>query len=202
MPDFQETINLRERMKNANSARPTGSRRVVAGKNTAKAQEIDRLYEGENKDVNMKKDLQKISRPVLKKEKDWMKIVMVLMIIILIASFGYVKYKERNDKLAEETKNKNTGWYSIKLIDENIYYGQVEDTTSDPVVIKNVYYNYDQLKKTGEVDETGKLRLVKRGQETHGPDGTMDIIRSQILFMEPLREDSKVLEAIRNNEKQ
>ena len=69
------------------------------------------------------------------------------------------------------------------------------------MIIENVYYNYDQQKGTKTIEETGSLRLVKRGQETHGPEGIMNIVRLQVLYMEPLKKDSKVLEAILNYEK-
>jgi hypothetical protein len=87
-------------------------------------------------------------------------------------------------------------------VNDQTYYGQVEDKASDPVVVKNVYYNYDQLNKEAEpADASGNLRLVKRGKEAHGPDGSMEIIRGQVIFIEPLKEDSKVLKAILDYEK-
>jgi hypothetical protein len=71
-------------------------------------------------------------------------------------------------------------------------------------VIENVYYDYDQLNpaaKEEERSDTSSLRLVKRGKETHGPVGTMNIVRAQIVYMEPLANDSKVLKAILDYEK-
>jgi len=40
------------------------------------------------------------------------------------------------------------------------------------------------------------LTLVKMGAEVHGPTGELKLNRDQILFVENLREDSKVVEAI------
>ena len=88
-------------------------------------------------------------------------------------------------------------------MNDEIYYGQIDDIKSDPIVIKNAYYNYDQAnkEKNKEEDKSNNLRLIKRGKETHGPNGTMDIVRSQVVYMELLSDDSKVLQAIINYEK-
>jgi len=74
-------------------------------------------------------------------------------------------------------------------------------------VIDNVYYDYDQLSSSAKAtedknnDQTGQIRLVKRGKETHGPSGSLDVVRMQVLYMEPLADDSKVLKAIVEYEK-
>jgi hypothetical protein len=49
--------------------------------------------------------------------------------------------------------------------------------------------------------ENANLRLVKRGKEVHGPDGTLSVVRAQVVYMEPMKEDSKVLKAILEYEK-
>ncbi|MFH0923104.1 MAG: hypothetical protein V1825_00025, partial [Candidatus Falkowbacteria bacterium] len=60
----------------------------------------------------------------------------------------------------------------------------------------------DQIEGNNEnTSETGSIRLVKRGKETHGPSGVMNIVRAQVVYMEPLDEESKVLKAILNYEK-
>ncbi|WP_319526173.1 hypothetical protein [uncultured Desulfosarcina sp.] len=100
--------------------------------------------------------------------------------------------------------NIETGWYAVKLVSGETYYGQINDTDADPVVIKNVYYNYDQMLENqgkNNTNQSGSVRLVKRGKEPHGPDTTMSIIRNQVKYMEALKQDSKVLQAILQYEK-
>ena len=123
--------------------------------------------------------------------------VIFLLAFLMVAGFLYWLFFYNPDKYSGETK-----WYSIKLVNGEVYYGQVDNISADPVVVTNVYYNYEQLEGTDkDIDETGNLRLVKRGKETHGPDGTMNIVREQILYLEPLADDSKVLKAIMDYEK-
>ena len=97
-----------------------------------------------------------------------------------------------NDQQIKENK-----WYSVKLVNGEIYYGQIFNTKSNPLIIKNIYYDYDQISNNNEeLINPDNLRLVKRGNEKNGNDGTMEIIRTKVLFIEPLRDDSKILQAI------
>jgi len=172
--DFQKTVNLK-----------SGQRKKAGA-------QIERVY-GEDAQAGEQKfnkpKIRQVNEPLFKR----LVILLAIIAVLIVVYFLFIKKDENQQDISN--------WYAIKLVNEEIYYGQVEDTASDPVVIENVYYNYDQQKGNKEITETGSLRLVKRGQETHGPAGTMDIIRSQILYMEPLKEDSKVLEAILSYER-
>ncbi len=178
MSDFQQTVDLRKKNKKTD------------------LEEIYRRGEDENR------DLKKISRPEEnpRREKIIKITVFILAFLIVIFTARVLFFKDKHSGKIDENKI----WYSVKLANSEIFYGQIADVKSDPVVMSNVYYNYDQAKEkdgSKQAGETGNLRLVKRGKETHGPDGTMDIVRSQILFMEPLQADSKVLKAILDYEK-
>jgi hypothetical protein len=169
---FQKTVNLKE-----------------------KGGEIDKLYSGE------RQEFQKISQPKQKKinEPVFRRVVFFLSIVFIIFVFYFLFF---HGKIWSPEGENNSSWYAVKLSSEEIFYGQIKDTSADPVVMANVYYDYDQQK--GDKKTTGEnntLRLVKRGGETYGPDGTIEIVRSQVAYMEPLKKDSKVLEAILNYEK-
>ncbi len=189
--NFKETVNLKESGRLSQNARSprVGSSRF--------AEQIDHIY-GDK--ARGKRELQKISRPIERKiNEPIFKRIIILLAIILIGLVVYFLFFNKNNE-ANDANSLN--WYSVKLVDGEIFYGQIKDIASDPVIIKNVYYNYDQQKDgSDEVNATDSLRLVKRGKETHGPDGTLNVVRMQILYMEPLKKDSKVLEAILNYEK-
>jgi len=176
---FQKTVNLKEK--------PRSSREM----------EIDNLYNGE------KNEFQKISQPKPKKANEpFLKRVLFFLTIILIFAVVYFLFFRSNIlKPNSESKNSAT-WYAVKLATGETFYGQIKDTASDPVVMSNVYYDYDQQKGDGaKLAESNTLRLVKRGGETYGPNGTIEIVRSQVVTMEVMKKDSKVLEAILNYEK-
>lgn len=201
--NFKQTLNLREQAEKSHSplSRETMARRKKQAM-PSKAKQIERVYNngGEEK---TRKELQQISQPKPAKvnESIFKRIVIVLasVLVVVIAIWFFRDF--RGDNVTEEP-----AWYTIKLINNEVYYGQVSDLSADPVVVSNVYYHYDQINAESgsgdeEVNESGSLRLVKRGKETHGPSGTMNIIRAQVVYLEPLDNNSKVLQAILDYEK-
>ncbi|MFH1661972.1 MAG: hypothetical protein ABIA02_02665 [Candidatus Falkowbacteria bacterium] len=162
---------------------------------------LDHVYNNEEID-----DLQKINMPSIMKINDGVvKRAILVIAIILVCFIFYVTFLKHEPK---EELTVDNSWYTVKLVDGKVYYGQISDLSADPVVLESVYYNYDQIKvENGEEEikneesETGNIRLVKRGKETHGPTGTMNVVRAQVLYMEPLAENSKVLKAILEYEK-
>jgi len=181
MSNFQQTVDLRERPE----------------RKKPPPEPLEKIYQA---DGEAGQGLKKINQPAAK--RDYGQILRGAVLILAALVFGFIAYKlffvqDQTSKVAQS-------WYAVKLVDGEIFYGQITDIKTDPVVINNVYYDYDQAKakqagKTAE--ETGNLRLVKRGKETHGPDGSLNVVRSQVLFMEPLEADSKVLKAILEYEK-
>ena len=43
------------------------------------------------------------------------------------------------------------GWYAVKLINEEIYYGQIADLSADPVALSDVYFYMEQLNEDSKV---------------------------------------------------
>lgn len=183
---FRKTVDLKEQAERQQAAKQSKVSRAAG---------IDRIY---NEKEEARTDMQKIQKPVQKQvNEELFKRIVVLVAIIIVVGVSYFMFFKKS-----EDNGKAKNWYSIKLVNNEIFYGQIKDTGADPVVIKNVYYIYDQQKDEGKaVAETGNLRLVKRGKETHGPEGTMNVVRVQVLYMEPLKDDSKVLEAILSYER-
>lgn len=158
-------------------------------------------------EVEDKQEFQRINRPAYKPtgRRDWKALFIVIAVFLVASSYYWFVYRPR----AAAPKETPAKWYMVKLTDSETFYGSIGNTSADPVVINNVYYDYDQLQKkengtttaTADSGQTGSIRLVKRGKETHGPDGSLSVVRSQVLYMEPLAADSKVLKAIEEYEK-
>ena len=113
----------------------------------------------------------------------------ILLLLLVIILFAVSRGK---------TAVSGSGWYAIKLVNGEMYFGQIADEKADPLAVKNVYYNYQGKDET---DQSSNLRLVKRGKESYGPSGEMLVVRSQVVYIEPLKKSSKVLEAILEYEK-
>lgn len=134
----------------------------------------------------------------------------ILLTLVLLGGTFYLWYIsgfEISPTVQIRKINNSNPWYAVKLVDGEIVYGKITDINTDPLVIESVYYNYDQKiggndsEQKKAINEAGDLRLVKRGNETHGPDGKLQVFRAQVVFMENLRADSGVLRVIEENEK-
>jgi len=187
--NFKETVNLKDRMKKATRRKPIAQE--------SRAQEIDKLYEEEK--VKKKSEFKRITQPQKKEESTNLYKGLFFILLLVFLLFAYFTMFKNSEKSEEESITYQEKWYSIELKNSEVFYGKIGDLKNDPLEIKNVYYNYNQTNK--EEDISTNLRLVKRGKETYGPDGSMIVYSSNVNKIEPLSEISKVLTAILANEK-
>ena len=98
-------------------------------------------------------------------------------------------------------KDPNASDFSaVFLSNGQVYFGEVERDSSTEIVLKNVYYLQvaDTAGATGVNPLTQThFNLIKLGQELHGPTDELFINRSQVLFYENLRTDSKIVSSIK-----
>lgn len=223
MEDFQQTVDLKTqaerereamrkkiephtspRLRRASKSTPKSDKKK-AEKASTKASAIDQVYnDKEERETADNSEFKRIDRPEIRPnyENLYKRVVAVLAVIIVSLVSYWFFWGQNTGEVAPETAS-GPEWYLVKLVTGEAYYGQIDNISADPVVIKNVYYNYDQLNPDNNQEESegSNLRLVKRGKETHGPEGTMNIVRAQVVYMEPLKEESKVLKAILDYEK-
>ncbi len=93
-------------------------------------------------------------------------------------------------------------YQAVFLSNGQVYFGKVADANEQTLVLEDIYYlrsaqnlqlSDDQAATSTEADS---FSLVKLGNEIHGPEDRMNINLSQVLFVEDLKNDSKVVEAI------
>jgi len=195
MPDnYKKVVNLQEQEEPKPTRRPAGAKRVKK----SKVEEIDQVYA--NEDDIEKNEMSRIERPKVREDNGiiYKQLVFVLLAIIALMFFWFLFIRNDGQNLNQETSGEKQGdWYSVKLVSDETYYGYIEDTSADPIILSNVYYNYNKLNKENtEEDNSSSIKLVKRGKESHGPNGTMELVRSQVLFMEKLGDESKIKQAI------
>lgn len=87
-------------------------------------------------------------------------------------------------------------YQSVLLANNNAFYGKVKEMTADHVVLEDVFYIQQP---TDAQDETAasKFELIKLGNEMHGPYDKMLINRSQVVYVENLKDDGKVAQTIK-----
>lgn len=93
----------------------------------------------------------------------------------------------------------STGKYqAVFLTNNQVYFGKLSRANSGYPVLRDIYY----LRVTQTLQPINpnvpqqQLQLVKLGNELHGPEDEMRINKSQILFVEDLKADSQVVNAI------
>ncbi|HPI67260.1 MAG TPA: hypothetical protein PKZ16_01835 [bacterium] len=146
----------------------------------------------------MRQNLSQVNRPMERehkiKFKNWWFVGLILVVVLGLAAV-IIKTKPM-------TENK-TEWQAIFLADGQVYFGKVTTENSRTIIIKNIYY----LQTPGVIQQGGgdninkqgtEISLIKLGNEVHGPTDEMRINRQQVLFVEDLKDDSKIVKAIKD----
>jgi hypothetical protein len=125
-------------------------------------------------------------------------IVIIAILVILIA--GAVYFWLASDRV------KTSGYQAVFLTNGQVYFGKVSGSWCRYVTLTDIYYlqlskSLQDQSQAANADQQS-LTLVKLGKEIHGPVDTMKINRQQVLFIEDLGVDSKVVQAIQQNKTQ
>lgn len=124
--------------------------------------------------------------------------LIVVVAVILAIGGGYWFFKGRGGGIS-------SGEYqAVFLSNGQVYFGKIAKASSEEVVLKDIYYLItrpalqDQTPEASPAaqEQQSGYTLIKLGQEMHGPTDEMRINRKHILFIEGLREDGRVAQAI------
>ena len=134
--------------------------------------------------------------------KGWLATVIIILIIIGAAFYVLSAFTSLNILGLNKSSLANA-WKAVFLTNGQVYFGHVVKETSDPVVVRDIYYLQviQPLQQLGEGQNAPRqtqpqLSLVKLGNELHGPMDEMRINREQLLFIESLKDDGRVVQAI------
>lgn len=124
----------------------------------------------------------------------------VLSIALLLASgwfsYGYFAYAGID----------TARYQAVYLDNDNVYFGKVQFLMGGNILLKDVFRIQaaaDTAKTTDQnAQAAADIRLIKPGNELHAPDDTMLINKDKVLFIENLKTDGKVTEAIVNYQKE
>ena len=127
----------------------------------------------------------------------WVVIILVCALLLLVV----VNFLFSNDTDFIRLLNwSNPSKYqAVFLSNGQAYFGKVSDVNSQTLVLEDIYYlRAVQNLQTGQEDgETAdNFSLIKLGDEIHGPEDKMNINLSHVLFVEDLKDSSKVVKAI------
>ena len=143
------------------------------------------------------------------------KIAFIVLIIILVAGGigGYFIKKSVIEDKGSYAKSENSAvWQAVFLANGQVYFGHLKERTAKYPLLTDIYYlqvNQQNLQSGDQnansntnTDATQpQISLIKLGEELHGPKDEMYIAKDQILFWEDLKDDSKVVQAIKDYKK-
>ncbi len=128
---------------------------------------------------------------------------MYLLYAIVIIALAYLVYVTNGFGIwANSGVKLNKDGYQAVFMDNNqVYFGKISKIDQKQIVLDNIYYlQVQQVQPKPESDTQGKLTLVKLGNEIHGPEDQMSINADHVMFWENLRDEGKVVQAIKQYE--
>ncbi|MBI4053997.1 MAG: hypothetical protein HY397_01550 [Candidatus Doudnabacteria bacterium] len=134
--------------------------------------------------------------------------ILVIAVIIVLAVLGYVYRDKLSASKTTSGPGATTAFQAVFLTNGQVYFGKLTDTGDRYVKLENIYYLQItpvlQTKTEGDPGTQAtpqqQLSLVKLGNELHGPVDHMSINRDHVLFVEDLKEDGRVVQAIKEYE--
>jgi hypothetical protein len=90
-------------------------------------------------------------------------------------------------------------YQAVFLTNGQVYFGKLSNSSESQVKIDHIYYlQVQQSVQPADAKKQNQVSLAKLGEELHGPEDTMFISKQQVLFWENLKDNSKVVQAIKN----
>ena len=133
----------------------------------------------------------------------WVVIVLVLALLILTVFNGLFSGSAKNFGRLSDWADFSK-YQAVFLSNGQVYFGKVTDANNQTLVLENIYYlrtagnlQISDANNSTSTPATDNFSLIKLGNELHGPEDKMSINLSQVLFVEDLKSDSKVVESIR-----
>lgn len=157
------------------------------------------------------KAVNNVTRPAEVESEKFMDKIFIIIVRILIvaliagiAAGGFWYFTKKQNSLGDIIDPAR--YQAVFLTNGQTYFGKVSGERKAYVTLDNVYYlllkkPLQNQNQAGEVQNQDlskpEYSLIKLGKEMHGPT-SMSINRDQILFIENLADDSKVVTAIKN----
>lgn len=95
----------------------------------------------------------------------------------------------------------NTNGYQIVYLANNqAYFGKLQNTSGEYLYMKTPYTAQDVKQAADAKDAQSTTTLLKVRDQLYGPDDSIAIRADQVAFWQNLRDDSKVVQAIKNKQ--
>lgn len=137
-------------------------------------------------------------------------LIFILVVVVFVGAlyifkpslFNSLSGKSSAPKTDQKTTTaevKGSGYSAIFLSNNQVYFGKLTDASSQYPKLTDVYYlRVDRPLQPPPATESAQpdVQLVKLGNELHGPTDEIKFNREQILYIEDLKSDSRIVKAI------
>jgi hypothetical protein len=126
--------------------------------------------------------------------------IVAILVLLIIGVFGYFLFTWFGGNSLGDDKTEE--YEAVFLTNGQVYFSKIEDRNKPFLTLSDIYYLRVQqnLQPSPNTQENQpSISLVKLGNELHGPEDIMFINRDHVLFIEPLKTDSNVVQAIRKD---
>lgn len=132
----------------------------------------------------------------------------VIIVVLLVVIVGFVAYtlkpelfspvtKNLSTQKAKDTKVKSSGYSAVFLVNNQVYFGKLQNAEGPNPKLTDVYYLRVQNQTQPATDSAApNVALIKLGSELHGPSDEITFNKDQILLIQELTADSRVFKAI------
>ncbi len=122
----------------------------------------------------------------------------IALIIVVLLGAGVYAYADGQPPFGPTADT----WHAVFLTNGNAYFGHFYSGPGEYATLREVYYVLVSTPLQSQNPQptqqaSPQLTLQRLGDEIHGPKQEMKIPKTAILFVEELRPDSKLVEAIR-----
>ncbi|PJA45315.1 hypothetical protein CO174_03985 [Candidatus Uhrbacteria bacterium CG_4_9_14_3_um_filter_50_9] len=118
----------------------------------------------------------------------WHWVIGVSVVVLLVLGWYYISLQDG------ETTSIGSGEFQAIFLDNGqVYFGRLDASGDRFYSLTDVFYLQSGATP---IETTNALALTKLGNEAHGPEDQMQINIDHILFIEDMKNDSKVVQAI------
>lgn len=126
------------------------------------------------------------------------------VLVILVLAVGLWSYMSNRANAIGAVESNH--YQAVFLTNNQVYFGKIKSISGSTVKLTNIYYlqasqtTPQNSNNPQQSQNNQNLSLVKLGSELHGPEDVMYVDRKQVLFWENLKDDGKVVQAIKSNQ--
>ncbi|MBI2097871.1 MAG: hypothetical protein HYT46_02990 [Candidatus Vogelbacteria bacterium] len=118
-----------------------------------------------------------------------------IFVIIILVVIGAAWWFKSGGLWLGQTRTTADNYKAVFLTNDQVYFGKVSGLNKTYVTLSDIFY-LQVAQPLQPSQPANNVNLIKLGSELHGPQDLMTINRGQILFIEDLKPDSQVVQAI------